>query len=93
MIAGQFANGGDPLVNRVSLVGEEGPELFVPKTAGTIIPNDMLKGSSDSNGDKPQQNNVTHINITVPQTTTRQTADQIAAMTGAAVNRALRRNA
>lgn len=33
-----FAGGGDPPVNRVSLVGERGPELFVPRTAGTIVP-------------------------------------------------------
>lgn len=37
-----FANGGNPPINRPSIVGEEGPELFVPKTAGTIIPNDRL---------------------------------------------------
>jgi hypothetical protein len=34
-----FANGGDPPVGRPSLVGERGPELFVPKVPGTIIPN------------------------------------------------------
>ena len=37
-----FADGGDPPVGRASLVGERGPELFVPKTAGTIIPNHAL---------------------------------------------------
>jgi phage-related minor tail protein len=37
-----FADGGDPPVNQVSMVGEKGPELFVPKTAGTIIPNNKL---------------------------------------------------
>jgi hypothetical protein len=37
-----FADGGEPPVGRVSLVGENGPELFVPKTAGTIIPNHAL---------------------------------------------------
>lgn len=37
-----FANGGDPPVNRPSIVGERGPELFVPRTAGTIIPNHAL---------------------------------------------------
>jgi hypothetical protein len=26
------------------MVGERGPELFVPKTAGTIIPNHALSG-------------------------------------------------
>ena len=34
-----FAEGGDPPTNRPSIVGENGPEIFVPKTAGTIIPN------------------------------------------------------
>jgi lambda family phage tail tape measure protein len=39
-----FADGGNPPVGRVSIVGERGPELFVPKTAGTIIPNHALGG-------------------------------------------------
>ena len=37
-----FADGGDPPVGIPSLVGERGPEMFVPKTAGTIIPNHQL---------------------------------------------------
>jgi len=37
-----FADGGDPPVGRASIVGERGPELFVPRTAGTIIPNNQL---------------------------------------------------
>ena len=37
-----FANGGDPPVGKPSIVGERGPELFVPRTAGTIIPNNQL---------------------------------------------------
>lgn len=40
-----FADGGNPPVNRPSIVGERGPELFVPKTAGTIIPNHALAGA------------------------------------------------
>lgn len=35
-----FAAGGNPPVGRPSLVGEQGPELFVPRTAGTIVPAD-----------------------------------------------------
>lgn len=38
---GMFAGGGDPPVGKASWVGEDGPELFVPKTAGTIIPAGM----------------------------------------------------
>lgn len=39
-----FANGGRPPVGRPSIVGERGPELFVPDRAGTIIPNNQLGG-------------------------------------------------
>lgn len=52
----QFANGGDPPVGKASIVGEKGPELFVPKTAGTIIPNHRLGGAGVTVGS---------INITV----------------------------
>jgi hypothetical protein len=41
-----FATGGRPPVGRPSIVGEKGPELFVPSTAGTIIPNNQLSGST-----------------------------------------------
>jgi len=40
----KFANGGRPPVGRASLVGERGPELFVPDRSGTIIPNNQLGG-------------------------------------------------
>ena len=42
LIGGFFANGGQPPVNKISVVGERGPELFVPSTKGTIIPNNQL---------------------------------------------------
>jgi len=37
-----FASGGRPPVGRPSVVGERGPELFVPRTSGTIVPNEAL---------------------------------------------------
>jgi lambda family phage tail tape measure protein len=37
-----FADGGEPPVGMPSIVGERGPELFVPKTAGTVIPNNKI---------------------------------------------------
>jgi hypothetical protein len=37
-----FADGGRPPVDKPSIVGERGPELFVPDTAGTIIPNEAF---------------------------------------------------
>ena len=57
-----FAKGGRPPVGRASLVGERGPELFVPSRAGTIIPNDQLGGSTsvvvnvDASGTEVQGN-------------------------------------
>tara|TARA_B100000212_G_scaffold23198_1_gene15458 strand:- start:3056 stop:5410 length:2355 start_codon:yes stop_codon:yes gene_type:complete len=44
-----FANGGRPPVGRPSIVGEKGPELFVPSRSGTIIPNNKLGGGSTNN--------------------------------------------
>jgi len=38
----KFAEGGRPPVGRASIVGERGPELFVPDRAGTIIPNHAM---------------------------------------------------
>ena len=40
-----FAEGGTPPLNKPSIVGENGPELFVPRTAGTIIPNGGMAGA------------------------------------------------
>jgi hypothetical protein len=37
-----FADGGSPPVGVPSIVGERGPELFIPRTAGTIVPNELL---------------------------------------------------
>ena len=45
----KFANGGKPPVGKPSIVGEKGPELFVPKRSGTIIPNDKLAGGGSTN--------------------------------------------
>ena len=41
-----FANGGRPPVGRPSVVGERGPELFVPRSTGTIVPNHAMGGAT-----------------------------------------------
>jgi hypothetical protein len=48
-----MAAGGEPQANNAYIVGEKGPELFVPKSNGTIIPNNKLKfgGFRASGGD------------------------------------------
>ena len=56
-----FANGGRPPVGRASIVGERGPELFVPDRAGTIIPNGAMGSTSvvvnvDASGTEVQGN-------------------------------------
>ena len=40
-----FADGGRPPVGEVSVVGEKGPELFVPDSAGTILSNQDSKAA------------------------------------------------
>lgn len=40
-----FAGGGSPPLNVPSIVGERGPEIFVPRQAGTIIPNEYAMSS------------------------------------------------
>jgi len=43
-----FARGGRPPVGKPSIVGEKGPELFVPKSSGTIVPNNQLGGGGST---------------------------------------------
>lgn len=45
-VGGFFADGGTPPIGVPSVVGERGPELFVPKVAGTIIPNHAMGGNN-----------------------------------------------
>jgi len=41
-----FANGGNPAIGKPILVGENGPELMIPRNASTIVPNNALGGSN-----------------------------------------------
>jgi lambda family phage tail tape measure protein len=44
-----YAAGGSIPAGQLSVVGERGPELFLPKQAGTIIPNGAMGGSTVNN--------------------------------------------
>ena len=44
LFGGLFADGGRPPLGRVSIVGEDGPEWFIPDVAGTIVPMDAIGG-------------------------------------------------
>lgn len=55
-----FANGGRTPANQPIIVGERGPELFVPNTAGEVIPNNELGvGTGDGGGAGGDNINVT----------------------------------
>ncbi len=76
------ADGGPVSSNTPYIVGERGPELFVPRSAGSIVPNGQLLGGATIIN-----------NITVNGAVDRRSAQQIAAQTGLAVQRALARGA
>jgi len=50
VIGGAFARGGRPRVGRAALVGEKGPELFIPDTAGTVVPTSVFAGAGAGSG-------------------------------------------
>ena len=45
-----FANGGEVMGKTPIVVGERGPELFIPQSAGKIVSNAALKGNGSNNG-------------------------------------------
>lgn len=44
LLAGMRANGGPVMSNRAYMVGERGPEMFVPSSGGSIVPNNRMGG-------------------------------------------------
>ncbi|MBY0262752.1 MAG: hypothetical protein K2Q20_10435 [Phycisphaerales bacterium] len=46
VFGGFLADGGPAMAGRPYIVGERGPELFVPKTAGFVVPNVGARGSA-----------------------------------------------
>ncbi len=77
--AGARAAGGPVSANRAYLVGERGPELFVPSGSGGIVPNNRMGGTSVRN------------NFYLSGPVSSQTQSQIAAETMRGVLRAQRR--
>ena len=57
-----FAGGGDPPVGVPSLVGENGPELFIPRQAGTVIPNNQISNYMGGGGGQTINYNAPYIN-------------------------------
>lgn len=48
LFGGFFAEGGDVRGGKAIVVGEQGPELFMPKTAGSIIPNHAIHAMNNN---------------------------------------------
>jgi hypothetical protein len=86
VFGGFFAAGGNPPIGKASIVGEKGPELFVPRTAGTVLPNSLLKGGTTN---QRTQNNV--FNIQLPAGADRSTGMQIGAAAARQLSIASRR--
>lgn len=66
---GARATGGDVIGGRAYLVGENGPEMFVPRTTGTVVPNTSRQQTQ-------RAGNVINVNVTAVQGMTRDTALQ-----------------
>ena len=48
IFSGFLANGGPAQAGRAYMVGERGPEMFVPRTSGTVIPNGGFGGANET---------------------------------------------
>lgn len=86
-ISGFLADGGDVQPGRAYVVGERQPELFVPRSAGTIVPNVAMSGDSKAIA-------VTnHFHISTPDADSfKKSQSQISSAMGMAAQRGLQRN-
>lgn len=87
MFGGAKAGGGDTIGGRAYLVGEQGPELFVPRTMGRVLNADQL--AVGGGGMSFQQVN----NTTIAGRPDRRTPEQIARANGRAASSAISRTA
>ena len=91
MFGGMRAAGGPVTGNDIYAVGEKGPELFVPKSNGTIIPNNVASGISSNNGSRTIITN--HITVTAPEgRLSRESMGQLQQKIGTGIDRSMRRN-
>jgi hypothetical protein len=60
-ILGGLAAGGPAMANKPYIVGEQGPELFVPNSAGSIMTNASMNKNAGIGGASPVVNNITNI--------------------------------
>ncbi|MBR8344649.1 phage tail tape measure protein [Burkholderia ambifaria] len=75
-LGGALAGGGPADGGTPYLVGEKGPELFIPKQSGRVVPNHELSAGRPSGAAGNVSSSVINMNISVPPGTTRATAQQ-----------------
>lgn len=85
---GAKAGGGDVFANRPLLIGEQGPEMFIPRSAGSIIPAEQVSRMAGGGGKTVVQN----IAFQLPGRYDQRTQAQIAADAGRASQRAISRS-
>ena len=90
MFGGGKAGGGDVLAGRGYWIGEEGPEWFQPRTAGTIVPNEPAMAMAGGGGRGGPL--IGALNFNGYGRPDRRTTQQAAADLATAANRALARN-
>lgn len=88
LFGGGLAAGGQTMSDRAYLVGENGPEMFVPRAAGRVLPTEVTQGMLGG-GRGDFNNNVTQV-FHGPQN--RRTIAQAAAEQGREARRAMARN-
>lgn len=87
---GFFADGGRPSMGKVSIVGERGPELFVPDSAGTIVPLKPARAAA-SGGQPVTVSIVQHIGQGVSRAEVAAAGEQIRAQVKGDILRSMRR--
>jgi TP901 family phage tail tape measure protein len=85
--SGMLSTGGPALSHRPYIVGENGPELFVPNTSGRVTNAPRTAAMAGGGGGV-----VIHVHGVQDAESFRRSRDQIAAEMGAAIGRANRRN-
>ena len=81
LVAGVRADGGPVTANKPYLVGERGPELFVPSAAGMIVPNEQLVSGGVTGGSMGAGSVVLNVTVTNPVASGEQLANELAAYT------------
>lgn len=81
-VAGTRAMGGSVTAGKPYLVGEKGPELFVPSSSGGIVPNNQVAG--DGGGGTVIVNQTLNFSLGVQQTVRAEVINMLPQITGAA---------